>query len=382
MTTGRPHARSLVAFAALALALLAAALGGGCAPKLQTIGPDIADPMLSADAIAMPDGTRLPLRRWLPPGADEANGARKPDAVILALHGFNDYSRAFELPADHWAKAGIATYAYDQRGFGGSEQTGLWPGDDRLIADANTVIGLLRAEHPDTPVFLLGESMGGAVAMAALDADELPAVDGVVLVAPAVWGRESQGPFATGALWFFAHTMPWMKFTGEGLQIVPTDNLAVLREMQRDPLVLKESRADAVYGLVGLMDRSVAAVPRMGSVPTLILYGAHEDVLPAGAVLRALERLPALPDDMLRVGIYPGGYHMLLRDLNAETVWRDVTAWIADRAQHLPSGADATARRVLHGETMDEAMGDSGSAAEIDDEEAEEALETVAEPTS
>ncbi|MEX2200316.1 MAG: lysophospholipase [Dongiaceae bacterium] len=382
MTTRHPHERSLLAVPAFTLALLAAVLAGGCAPKLQTIGPDIADPMLSADAIAMPDGTGLPLRRWLP-----NNGARKPDAVILALHGFNDYSRAFELPADHWAKAGIATYAYDQRGFGESEQTGLWPGDDRLIADANIAIGLLRAEHPDAPLFLLGESMGGAVAMAALDADELPDIDGVVLIAPAVWGRESQGPFATGALWFFAHTMPWMKLTGEGLQIVPTDNLDVLRQMQRDPLVLKESRVDAVYGLVGLMDRSVAAVPRMGGVPTLILYGAKEDVLPAGAVLTALERLPALPDDTLRIGIYPGGYHMLLRDLNAVTVWRDVASWIADRSQQLPSGADAAARRVMNGEPMlagdkDENEKDAGDRDEIDDATAEELLETIAEPAT
>jgi alpha-beta hydrolase superfamily lysophospholipase len=386
VTTRRPHDRSFVAVLVFSLALLAAALGGGCAPKLQTIGPDIADPMLSADAIAMPDGTSLPLRRWLPPGTDQANGARKPDAVILALHGFNDYSRAFELPADHWAKAGIATYAYDQRGFGETEQTGYWPGGDRLIADANVAIGLLRAEHPDTPVFLLGESMGGAVAMAALDASELPDVDGVVLVAPAVWGRESQGPFATGTLWLFAHTMPWMKLSGEGLQIVPTDNLAVLRQMQRDPLVLKESRVDAVYGLVGLMDRGVAAVPRMGGVPTLILYGAKEDVLPAGAVLTALERLPALPDDTLRIGIYPGGYHMLLRDLNAVMVWRDVAAWITDRSQHLPSGADATARRVLNGETGGEMAvageKDASGQDKIDDATAEELLETVAEPAS
>jgi hypothetical protein len=74
---------------------------------------------------------------------------------------------------------------------------------------------------------------------------------------------------------------------------------------------------------------------------------------------------------------------MLLRDLNAVMVWRDVAAWMFDRSQHLPSGADATARRVLNGETMvagekDAAAGD----ADIDDAAAEELLETVAEPTS
>ncbi|MDZ4735073.1 MAG: alpha/beta hydrolase [Rhodospirillaceae bacterium] len=364
MTKNRRHDQKFTTILAFGLALFAAGFAGGCAPKLQTLGPDIAAPMLTADAIVMPDGTALPLRRRLP-----ENGTRKPDAVILALHGFNDYSRAFELPADFWTKAGIAIYAYDQRGFGETEQIGYWPGDDRLIEDANVAVGLLRAEHPDTPIFLLGESMGGAVAMAVLDAAVLPAIDGVVLIAPAVWGRESQGPIAAGALWFFAHTMPWMKLTGEGLRVVPTDNLDVLRAMQNDPLVLKESRVDAVYGLVGLMDRSVASVPQMGRVPTLVLYGANEDVLPSGAVMRALERLPALSEDRIRIGIYRSGYHMLLRDLEAVIVWRDIAAWMTDRTQKLPSGADETARRAMAGEIEDE-------------EDAADALETVAEPAS
>jgi hypothetical protein len=41
------------------------------------------------------------------------------------------------------------------------------------------------------------------------------------------------------------------------------------------------------------------------------------------------------------VAIYENGYHMLLRDLQAETVWTDIAAWIADASQPLPSGSDA-----------------------------------------
>ena len=52
-------------------------------------------------------------------------------AVILALHGFNDYSNAFEGPGEVWAGHGIATYAYDQRGFGAAPERGLWPGTRR-----------------------------------------------------------------------------------------------------------------------------------------------------------------------------------------------------------------------------------------------------------
>src|SRR6266851_413833 len=66
------------------------------------------------------DGARLPLRKWLP-----RDGVK---AVILALHGFGDYSHAFEMPARVWAERGIATYAFDQRGFGGAPGHGLWAG--------------------------------------------------------------------------------------------------------------------------------------------------------------------------------------------------------------------------------------------------------------
>ena len=59
--------------------------------------------------------------------------AEAPRAVILALHGFNDYSKAFEGPAQYFAKAGIITYAYDQRSFGDTPNRGIWPGTDALV---------------------------------------------------------------------------------------------------------------------------------------------------------------------------------------------------------------------------------------------------------
>ena len=59
------------------------------------------EPQLAEKAFIANDGTMLPLRTWLPVG--------KPAAVILALHGFNDYSNAFAAPGEEWAKHGIAT---------------------------------------------------------------------------------------------------------------------------------------------------------------------------------------------------------------------------------------------------------------------------------
>ena len=130
-----------------------------CAPRLQPLGPPVMTPRIDDNKLVMDDGVALPLRDWKPDG--------KPKAVVLAVHGFNDYSHAFEGPALDWAKDGIETYAYDQRGFGETPYHGLWAGDRRMVEDLKAAVSLLRRRHDDVPLYLLGESMGGAVVMAA-----------------------------------------------------------------------------------------------------------------------------------------------------------------------------------------------------------------------
>lgn len=310
-----------------------------CAPKLQPAGPPVTEPAYGGTQLLMDDGVALPLRHW------PAEGQTK--AVVLALHGFNDYSKAFEGPASDWAKAGIETYAYDQRGFGETSYTGLWAGDARMVEDVKEAAKTLRARHPDLPFYVLGESMGGAVVMAAAtDKDPLQA-NGFILVAPAIWGRDSIGSVGSGALWFFAHTIPWYTVDGRGFRIEPSDNIEMLKKLGRDPLVIKETRVDTVYGLVGLMDKAWAAAPVMPS-DSLFLYGAKEQVIDDAAAAEMLRRLPhgsAGP----RIALYPDGYHMLLRDLHSSVVRQDVVAWIFEPEVALPSKADQRAQRLLMG---------------------------------
>ncbi len=308
-----------------------------CAPRLQPLGPTVTTPSIGDAGLVMDDGIALPLRHWSAKG--------QPKAVILAVHGFNDYSEAFEKPATAWAKFGIETYAYDQRGFGRAPYRGVWAGDPRMVKDLQESAKLIAARHPDLPFYILGESMGGAVVMAAMTGKAPPRADGYILVAPAVWGRQAMGPVASGALWFFAHTLPWYTVTGQGLHVEPSDNTAMLEKMWRDPLVIKATRIDTVYGLVGLMDLAWDAAPTMPP-DTLVLYGEHEQVLDDSAVAGMLQRLPRGLQGP-RVALYPDGYHMLMRDLNANLVNRDIAFWIFDPKAPLPSGADAIARKIL-----------------------------------
>ncbi|MEN2978116.1 lysophospholipase [Tistrella bauzanensis] len=280
-----------------------------------------------AARLQVADGTVLPMWHWRPPAGTPTR------AVVIALHGFNDYRRAFALPAPVWATEGIETYAYDQRGFGQAPRAGIWPGTDALVHDLEDATRVIAARHPGLPLIWMGESMGGAVVIAANArvADQLPPEArpaGLVLVAPAVWGWSTLEPYQRWMLWSTAHIAPWLPLDGGGLDIRPSDNLAMLYALGRDPLVLKTTRADAIYGLVDLMEQATTAADHIDR-PVLALYGRNEQVLPRRAVQNFRERLTAGGGTAVQIHTYPQGWHMLLRDLNAPVVWADVARWVA-----------------------------------------------------
>lgn len=321
-----------------------------CAPRLQEIGPPIDQPRLSDTAIHTPDGIDLPLREWLP--RDESLKVKEIRAVVLAVHGFNDYSKGMTNPAEGLARRGMAVYAYDQRGFGRTPQHGIWPGNEQMIADLRLATDLLHRKYPDKPLFILGESMGASVVMAAAAESPPLHANGLILVSPALWGWETQSSFNRHVLDWAAHLIPWMTVYPTGVRVQASDNTAALRAMGRDRLVIKETRIDSAYGLVGLMSEAYRTLPVLGRAdrgypPCLLLYGGREQVLADRSVRMALAQLPKLPQTQLRIGLYPQGYHYLLRDLDAQTVFSDIAAWMADPADPLPSGADKVSPSAL-----------------------------------
>ncbi|MBF0563479.1 MAG: alpha/beta hydrolase [Alphaproteobacteria bacterium] len=303
-----------------------------CTPVVQPNASEITQPSLTGNAFMARDRVSLPMRSWLP-----ENGP--PKAIILALHGFNDYSNAFDAPGRYLAKHGIAVYAYDQRGFGQAPDHGLWPGTENLVNDLKDAAKIIQTRHPGIPFYLLGESMGGAVVMAATTRPAPPRFDGIILSAPAVWGRDTMPMSYRISLFLTAHTMPWLTLSGRGLHIMASDNIEMLRGLFRDPLIIKKTRVDAIFGLANLMDEAFFATARVPG-PLLLLYGASDEVVPRKAMARALRTLPNSDAIPRTVAIYGKGYHMLLRDLNAAIPLGDIVAWITAPGAPLPSGAD------------------------------------------
>jgi len=320
------------AWAALFLMLTLA----GCAtPAIQpslTPPPGFAGPALEARTLLMDDGARLPLARWAPEGGE-------PWAVIIALHGMNDSRASFRLAGPWWAERGIETWAIDQRGFGAAPGRGVWAGQARMMEDLRTAVALARVRHPRAVIAVVGESMGGAVAVAAFASTRPPAADRVVLLAPAVWGWSAQGPVNSAGLWIAARALGDRAVDAPewAVRALPaSDNRMELIRNYRDPNSLILTRFDALYGLVDLMETASLGLGDIRA-PTLLLYGAHDNVIRPDPMRQALERAGERPG--FRTGYYPEGWHILNRDLQAQVMYRDVEAWLRDAASPLPSGA-------------------------------------------
>ncbi len=291
-------------------------------------------PTITSGAFVMPDGVRLPYREWLPDGP--------PSAVVLALHGMNDSRDAWEIPAADFARAGIAVFAPDQRGFGAAPDRGFWPGTRALVDDARAMAASLHRRYPHAHLVLIGESMGAAVLMCLGTEPDPPPVDGYVLVAPAVWGRAEMNVFLRASLWLATGVAPGFELSGAPVRKVASSNRDAIVRLSRDPLTIRRTRVDTIHGLVDLMDAALAAAPRFNA-PALFLYGGRDELVPDEATAATWRMLPAGE----RRAFYPDGYHLLLRDLDRARPIGDVVAWVRDPSAPLPSGAEPAAQRWL-----------------------------------
>lgn len=320
----------------IVVAFFVAIVLGACVPTIQHARTPLADFQgphfdVAAQRFTSFDGTELGLSAWLPPEGQE------PWAVIVGLHGMNDYGNAF-FPAGPWfAARGVAVFAYDARGFGRSPDRGVWGGERLMTEDLRTAVAVARRQYPHATLAVVGDSMGAATTIATFGAENPPNADRIILVAPAVWGWSTLPEQYALTLWLGAHTFPWRPVSPPRTvtrHIVASDNIEMLRRVGRDPNMIWSTRIDAIYGLVQLME---AASNRAGNMhgDIAFLYGAHDQIIPRPSALRAARRLPSTA----RTAFYANGWHMLLRDRQAEVVYGDILSFLRDPSAPFPSQA-------------------------------------------
>jgi alpha-beta hydrolase superfamily lysophospholipase len=317
------------------VALLWLALLGGCVPipfGVPKARPDF--PIVTSGVFRLPDGAALPYRYYPPQG--------QLRAVVLALHGYTDSRDGWVILAKTLNPRGIAIYAPDQSSFGATANRGYWPGTKRLVGEARDMAVMLRARYPEQKLFVMGESMGGAIGILLGASQNPPPVDGYVLSAPAVWGGKAMDPAYRALLGLADAVVPGKRLTGQAVHIVASDNRAALIAFGEDPLTIHAPRLDNIAGLVRLMGQAQDACADFRQ-KALILYGGHDELIPPEAMRRCWNAIP--PDAPVTLAFYPSGYHLLLRDKGRIVPDSDIAAFIL--GQGLSSAAPSLATVFL-----------------------------------
>jgi alpha-beta hydrolase superfamily lysophospholipase len=265
------------------------------------------------------DGVPLSFRAW------DVAGAR---AAVLVSHGLGEHGGRYADVARDLAAHGVSTFAVDHRGHGRSGGPRAYAERfERLVDDFEAFRRAIVASLPDSlPVFLLGHSLGGLIAIRHLQTHPDAGWRGAVLSSP---------------LLGVAVKAPWWKVAASGVLSRWLPSLAISNEidpseLSRDARYVEAYRSDPLVhdkitgrlytefmAHVGRAHDEAGRLPR----PLLFLVPGADGIVDEAAVLRFAR---ALSGDVT-IREYEGFRHEPHNELGRERVIEHLAAWIEAR---------------------------------------------------
>jgi alpha-beta hydrolase superfamily lysophospholipase len=270
-------------------------------------------------SVRAPEGPVLIGRSWGPP--------TPPRAAMLIVHGLAEHSGRYRATAAALAEAGFAVHAVDYRGHGRSEGRRVHVDDMAdYVADIRAALAEVRRRDPALPVFLLGHSQGGLIALK-LALDDPAAIDGLVITSPFLAVHPSSRPSA------FVRALARVMLRIAPRVPMPThiDVSVLSREpgvgeaYARDPLVSHAASAGWLRA-IGDAQRDVRARAPQLRVPTLLMASGGDRLVDPEATRQfAREAAP----DVVEFVWWDGFYHEMLNDIGREQVLDRIVQWLA-----------------------------------------------------
>lgn len=301
---------------AVVLAVVAIVAVVGCASTPHRKLRDDREPPAGSttEAFAARDGTQLLVRYWSPTVA--------PRGAVVIVHGLKDHSARYAAFADRLADAGYGVYAFDLRGHGRSAGPRVAPASwFDYVDDLEQILGLVEVRERDRPLFVVGHSMGGAIATLAAIRHE-PRLSGLVVSAPALVIDASPIVIAvTRMTGLFTPGAPVLALPNEDFSSDP----AAAKAMAKDPWIVQSAGpARTARGLVDGIAEIWANLDQL-TIPVLALHGTR-DKLTAPSGSRALIRAAPSRDKTFRV--YEGLAHDLLHEKEGPEIEGDILTWL------------------------------------------------------
>jgi alpha-beta hydrolase superfamily lysophospholipase len=263
------------------------------------------------------DGVDLFWQGWLPD--------TDPTGVLLVSHGIGEHSGRYRSVVDELVPDGWAVYGLDHRGHGRSGGTRVHVRHYReLIDDFETFRRTVVARHPGLPVYLLGHSLGGQIALAYTVVHERE-LAGLVLSAPAL-ASDAVPQALVPVLSVVARVLPTVRPVGIDDSKISSDP-AVVADYREDPLVHHGKPTLALgVAIYAQMDELPGKVGDL-RLPMLVQHGTA-DALTDPAGTRRLEDASGSPDTTVRW--YDGLWHEIYHEPGRAEPLADLREWLAD----------------------------------------------------
>ncbi|XP_027556697.1 monoglyceride lipase isoform X2 [Neopelma chrysocephalum] len=268
------------------------------------------------------DGQYLFCRYWKP--------AATPRALVFIAHGAGEHCGRYDDLAQKLTGLNLFVFAHDHVGHGQSEGDRMVVSDFHIfIRDSLQHIDLMKKEHPDLPVLILGHSMGGAISI--LTASERPSeFSGMLLISPLVVAS----PEVATPIKVFAAKV--LNFVLPNLSLGSIDPNAISRnkkEMESytsDPLVYHGGmKVSFVIQLMNAIARIERALPKL-TLPILVLHGSSDKLCDIRGSYLLMDTVQS-QDKTLKV--YEEAYHALHKELPevSTSVFTEILTWIGQK---------------------------------------------------
>lgn len=231
--------------------------------------------------------------------------------MVICIHGLGLCARAYKPLSKELSEAGIDGFGVNVRGFGPDRDK---PERAKLdcvatVGDIQKLLTSIHKDHPDFRVFLIGESMGGAIALrVAVENPEL--VDGVVCSAPAWKLLRMSSTAAKGIVEIFMSGNRRTGPAGRAIMRQATSNEELTQHWLADPshkLRLSLSEARSFVGFISKTDNYAKRLTK----PVLIVQGLNDNLLSPRAAAKIFKFVRSPNKTFLIDGT---GEHLILEE--------------------------------------------------------------------
>lgn len=270
-------------------------------------------------------GTRIVYDVWTP----EAAAEDVPSGIVVVAHGVAEHAGRYRHVIERLCSLGLVVYAPDHRGHGrsGGKRVALAKWSD-FTDDLHTLFGIAAAEYPNKRTFLLGHSMGGAIALS-YALDHQADLDGLMLSGPAVVPSVGQPKALVAVGKILGRLVPAAPVLKLDPNLVSRDK-NVVDAYVADPLRYPGSvTAGLAAAILGVGETFPARLPSL-TIPVLLQHGTADGLADVSGSDLIADRAGS---EDLTLKKYDGLFHEVFNEPEKERVLDDLIAWLRPRVQ-------------------------------------------------